>query len=279
MNHDSAAPIEPILSGYQLRLPTYEGPLDVLLRLIERSQLAIADVSLVAVTDQFLEHIAGLGRTPPVVIAEFAAVGSRLTVLKSRSLLPRPPVVDEEPEQSDLTIQLREYKRLKEFANHLGARHAGGLSSFAPLGRSVVVPPPTNGRTRLATYGADVLARSIRRRLAVVPRAAQVIRYRRVVSLHELVARVASMVTAGKPTRFSAVVADYASRSEVATAFLAVLVLMRRGQIEVNQVDLFAEMSLSATASETTDRNTLASSHDAANPAFPECESREGPSA
>ena len=48
---------EPTLSNYQLRLPTYEGPLDVLLRLIERSQLAIEDVSLVTVTDQFLAFV------------------------------------------------------------------------------------------------------------------------------------------------------------------------------------------------------------------------------
>src|SRR5690349_9456548 len=96
----------PTLANYQLRLPAFEGPLDVLLRLIERSQLAIEDVSLVAVTTQFLDHVASLASAPSHIVADFAAVGARLTVLKSRSLLPRPPLDTEEPEQSDLTHQL-----------------------------------------------------------------------------------------------------------------------------------------------------------------------------
>ncbi|MDF3042407.1 MAG: chromosome segregation and condensation protein ScpA, partial [Thermomicrobiales bacterium] len=68
----TAAPAQPtMLANYQLHLPGYEGPFDVLLRLIERNQLEIADVSLVAVTSQFLDHIAGMSASPPEVIASF----------------------------------------------------------------------------------------------------------------------------------------------------------------------------------------------------------------
>src|SRR5829696_2958195 len=99
-----------LLPGYQLRLPTFEGPLDVLLRLIERSQLAIADVSLVAVTDQFLAYLDQVGDAPPETIAEFAAVGARLVLLKSRSLLPRPPALEDDADPGDLVRQLVAYR-------------------------------------------------------------------------------------------------------------------------------------------------------------------------
>src|SRR5688500_6070354 len=109
------APPPLTLVNYQTRLPSFEGPLDLLLRLIERQKLDINEVSLVTVTDQFIGFVAKMEDAPLEVIAEFTSVGTRLTVLKSRSLLPRPPVQDEEtePDPDDLVEQLRAYKRLK----------------------------------------------------------------------------------------------------------------------------------------------------------------------
>ncbi|MBL8126141.1 MAG: segregation/condensation protein A, partial [Chloroflexia bacterium] len=98
----TAAPATPLLHDYQLRLPAYEGPLDVLLRLIEGQQLPISDVSLMAVLDQFLEYVDSRLAPEPGEIAEFAAIAGRLMVLKSRELLPRPAPSTDEDEPSDL---------------------------------------------------------------------------------------------------------------------------------------------------------------------------------
>ena len=87
-----------IAFAWQLRLPTFEGPLDVLLRLIDREQLSITDVSLVMVSDQFLAAAREMGEERPESIAEFAAIGARLVALKARSLLPRPDEDDEDDE-------------------------------------------------------------------------------------------------------------------------------------------------------------------------------------
>ncbi|HWV34712.1 MAG TPA: ScpA family protein [Thermomicrobiales bacterium] len=234
------------LANYQLRLPDFEGPLDVLLRLIERSQLAIEDVSLVAVTDQFLTVLEDMReQTPPETIAEFATVGTRLTVLKSRSLLPRPPKPDEdELVQSDLTAELAEYKRMKEIAQQLGARHASGLSLFTPPGRLQVSIPVAPKDVRLVPYEANVLLRSIRRRLTVVPKPAQMLRQRRIVSIREMIERVIDLTAGRRPIAFSRVTADYRSRTDVATAFLAVLVLVRRRTLQASQPALFADIEL-----------------------------------
>ncbi len=243
MNQFISGP-EPMLSNYQLRLPAYEGPLDVLLRLIERSQLDIEDVSLVAVTSQFLHFVASLESAPTAVIAEFAAVGARLTVLKSRSLLPKPAVDTEDAEQSDLTHQLREYKRVKDLARHLGELHARGENAFGPPLGGTIGRPKAGKPTRLGLHDVSSLVTSLRRRLTTIPRQPAFIRRRRVVSLRDVVAQVAELVLRSPGVRFSRVVDGYVTRTDVATAFLAVLVLVRRESIDAAQGDLFGDIAL-----------------------------------
>lgn len=233
-----------LLSGYQLHLPAFEGPLDVLLRLIERSELAIEDVSLVAVTGQFLTLIDDMADAPPGIVADFTAVGARLTVLKSRSLLPKPAVVEEEHEQSDLTHQLRAYKRIKDIARHLGDVHAAGLHAYTAVSHGAVVSPVSAQAIRLAHHEPELLMRSLRRRLGVAPKPAQFIKQRRVISLRQVVSLISDLVGRARIVRFSTVVSDYRTRTEVATAFLAVLILVRRQSVDASQARLFGDISL-----------------------------------
>jgi segregation and condensation protein A len=235
----------PTLSEYQLRLPTYEGPLDVLLRLIERSQFAIEDVSLVAVTHQFLTFIEELVEASPDVVAEFTAVGARLTVLKSRSLLPRPPATEDEIHESDLVHQLREYQRIKLLAAHLQGVHAAGTTSYDVLARGAVKVPAASATVRLAHQDASSLLQALRRRLSAVPRPATIVQQRPIVSLRELVTHVSACVDRLQRVQFSTVVQEYRDRTDVATAFLAVLVLVRRQAIVASQGDVFSDIELS----------------------------------
>ncbi len=235
------------LTNYQTRLPSFEGPLDLLLHLIERQKLDISEVSLVAVTEQFLDHISGLDDRAPHIIAEFASVGTRLTVLKSRWLLPRPPVVDEElpPDPDDLVEQLRAYQRLKAAARTLGVRLDDGYTAYSPMGAGPVVRTRAATETRLATYDANVLLKAVRRRLSAVPKAVRAIRARRIVSIREMTDRMLTAVSRVSRIRFSQATADAQTRTERATAFLAVLVLVRRGMLKADQPGLFAEIDLS----------------------------------
>ncbi|MBA3416246.1 MAG: segregation/condensation protein A [Chloroflexia bacterium] len=237
---DAADPLA--LSGYQLRLPSFEGPLDVLLRLIEREQLAIADVSLVAVTDQFLTHLAAMGAAPPAEIAAFSAVAARLLVLKSRSLLPRPPAPDADEGDDDLVHQLREHRALKAALAELSERDRLG-EHFFPRGGAValeLVPAPA----RLAPGPPAALARALRRRLSLLAPPPHDHPVRRVVSLPGTVARLLGMLAARSRLRFSEVVGDRPGREEVLVAFLAVLVLLRRQQVAADQTEPFGEIEL-----------------------------------
>ena len=138
------------LDGYQFRLPSFEGPLDVLLRLIERDQLAISEISLLAVFDQFLAHLDTLEADAPDAIAEFVLVAGRLSVLKSRALLPRPAKPLEEPDEIDLVTQLEAYRAVKAAAELLAVRQRNGSGAFG-RGEAIACPPPEPARFRTPT--------------------------------------------------------------------------------------------------------------------------------
>jgi len=231
------------LNGYQLRLPSFEGPLDVLLRLIERHQLAITDVSLVAVTDQFLAHLAALGEAPPATVAEFAAIGARLVLLKSRSLLPRPIAVEDETDPDDLIRQLEEYRSFKDAARLLAARDAAAEGAFARGDGGVAVPKPPSP-PKLALHQPNALARALRRRLTAVPSPIAALATTPVVTLREMVERVLVALTGSGRARFGDVLTRCTGHQEVLTAFLAVLVLIRRRVVEAEQSELFGEITL-----------------------------------
>ncbi len=101
--------------------PVYEGPLDLLLQLIEKAELDITKLSLAIVTDQFLDYIKNIPENSIENVSSFLVIASRLIQIKSEAILPRPPV--REPGEIDpgeaLAQQLITYKRFKELANFL----------------------------------------------------------------------------------------------------------------------------------------------------------------
>ena len=79
------------LSAYTVTTPVYEGPLDLLLQLIERAELDITRLALAQVTDQYLVHIRALTNLAAEEVSAFLVIASRLIQIKSEALLPRPP--------------------------------------------------------------------------------------------------------------------------------------------------------------------------------------------
>ena len=131
-------------TNYAVRLDIFEGPLDLLLRLIEKAELDITTISLALVTDQYLEYIHQLEEVQPDVLADFLVVAAKLILIKSRALLPQAPVLreDEEDVGRDLVRQLEEYRRFKEASLALREREEQGLHSHVR-----VAPPVTSPRS------------------------------------------------------------------------------------------------------------------------------------
>lgn len=231
----------PTLDGYQLRLPIFEGPLDVLLRLIERDQLDISEVSLLTVLDQFLRYMHALESPPPTVVAEFLAVAGRLSVLKSRALLPKPPRIVEDLDEPDLVRQLEEYRAVKAAAELLAGRQRDGVGAF---GRGDGVSWPDAPSVRFSPQPPVALARAVSRWLTRVPARPVLLATQPVVSLREMISRISLALGRERRISFDQIRVTCATRQDVGVAFLALLILLRRQSILATQTELFGSIAL-----------------------------------
>jgi segregation and condensation protein A len=229
-------------------VPGFEGPLAVLLRLIEREELDITAISLAQVADQFVAHIEAQPDRDPALLAEFAAVASRLLVLKTRVLFPRPPAQPdrdrEEDDADDLVRQLREYRQFKAVAEALAARDRADERTFFPAelpDRALTGAAP---EITLAPALPFDLVRVVQRRLARQPAAPRLLALPPRISVGEMIARLVDRLRALPPggLRFSRAVPAPRTRIEIVTTFMAILELVRRRRAEVVQEEPFGEI-------------------------------------
>jgi segregation and condensation protein A len=235
------------LESYQLRLPSFEGPLDLLLRLIEREQLPISDVSLLAVFDQFMDFARQLGESSLEASADFAVVAGRLSLLKSRALLPRPPKPADDEEAVDLVRQLEEYRIFKQAAASLAESFRRDEVSFE---RGNSVPLPAAPRLRLTPQPPVDLAKAVNRWLTRRQAPQVSLPSPRAISLREMIARIGSILERHQRTSFAQCCATCTQRQEIVVAFLALLTLLRRRQVIAAQGELFGPISVIRTPSD-----------------------------
>lgn len=232
-----------------ITLATFEGPLDLLLHLIEKENLDITSIALVEVTDQYLALLHADETLDAAALADFIAIGSKLIYLKSRALLPRAEAEPEEAEDEvavDLTQALIEYRRYKEVARLLREREEQGLRGFSRQAPAPDMPLPPG----LDDVTADTLLRILREALARKPEEKPVpIRLieRDPITIRdkvEVLRRTLRRSPSGGRTSFRGLIQTCRTRVEVIVQFLAVLELIKTGEIVARQDDLFADIDL-----------------------------------
>lgn len=120
-------------SNYKITTDVYEGPLDLLLQLVEQADLDITTISLAKVTDQYLQHLRSLSNRDPIEVSAFLVIAAKLVLLKSYILLPSQNIWENEEEESpgdQLIRQLISYKQFKEKSLWLKNRQEKGLRSY-----------------------------------------------------------------------------------------------------------------------------------------------------
>ena len=148
---------------YAITLPVFEGPVDLLLQLIRKHKLEISEISLVAVTEQYLEILHAMESMDLEVAGEFLVIAATLMEIKSRSLLPQPEgLVDEEGEdpREELLRRLEEYEQFRALSQELRAIEQESRLSFS---REAVESHV--GAVPMADLGVPDLMRSLRRML------------------------------------------------------------------------------------------------------------------
>ncbi len=245
-------------SHYVVRLPVFEGPLDLLLHLIEKRQMEITTISLVAVTDQYLAYLQQWQEPDSMPLANMAAfisIAARLLYIKSQSLLPHTSKEEMTGEMEnaaamadELRAHLLEYKLAKEIATYLRLREEEGLQTFARSGllagieAQLAWSPPT-----LLGLEIDTLTSAFQRLLelrvrdeadngAFIPLAR--------IRVSERIAEIVGLLHARSSIALSELLENERSRLVIIVTFLAVLELWTRERICVKQTSLFGSILL-----------------------------------
>lgn len=239
--------------AYAVSLPSFQGPLDLLLQLIEKEELDISEISLVAVTDQYLRTIANLEAIEPGALADFLVIASRLLYLKSLSLLPKPKVTTEEDEEDSadaLIKQLLEYRRFKQAALLLQQREEQGLRVYV----RTAPKPELERRLDLSNLDLNKLHMALRRVLQRIPNDPPMPRVKTYpITVAERIEDVRAYLhqryqershAAVSPVTFVELLTQGSTRLEVVVTFLAILELIKQRELLAEQDHTFGAIIL-----------------------------------
>ena len=233
---------------YQVRTQVFEGPFDLLLHLISKRELDIYDVSLAAITEEYLEHLKEMQELDLDVATEFLVVAATLIEMKASRLLPGPPRDDDEIDVSDrdlLIARLLEYRAYKEAAAKLSTmladntgflpRTAGAGEEFAKLAPDLMARVSPE---RFAAIAAKVLAP----KPAIHVDTSHITPIR--VSVAEAIAAVRAELRRRKTATFHELSRGIPDRLNRIVRFLAVLELIKRGEADASQKGSFGPIDV-----------------------------------
>ncbi len=227
-----------------VKTPVFEGPLELLLELIEKRKLLINDISLSSVTDDYLKSVNAMGELPLAEASDFVALAATLLLIKSRSLLPSLELTDDEARDiKELEFRLALFQLIKEAARGLGR----GLDG-APLWPQTPLPPDVLFVPDKKATPGELMA-AARRLIDEFPAAAALpkVAVEKAISLEEMIDRLAHRVSAAMQLsfrEFSGHGKPGAAKRDIVVSFLALLELVKQGIIRATQNEPFSDITL-----------------------------------
>ena len=224
-----------------IQLENFSGPLDLLLQLIEDEKLAICDVSLSQVTEQFLSYLEEVQECLPEELADFLVIATRLLLLKSNALLPYLNL-EEEEDPGELAAQLRMYKKYAEATHFIEDLLQQRLFLYGkkvvkqPMREVEFHPPVSVGNEQLRQLFVDVLEKL--EPVVRIPKTA----LQKVVTLREKLGQIQGLLERQITMNFREMLADADDREEVVVTFLAILELVKQQTVHVRQNQSFTEI-------------------------------------
>ena len=242
---------------YVVRLPIFEGPLDLLLHLIEKRQMEITTISLVAVTDQYLAYLQHWEAEdlPVANMAAFVSIAARLLFIKSQSLLPR--ISRDEPTEEaesaaemaeELQRHLVEYKLTKEIATHLRQREVSGLQThgrsglLAGIEAQLAWTPPTLVGLEVQSL-TTAFQRLLELRAKEAANGADFLPTARI-TVKDRISEIANLLKTKPSLLLTEVIENESSRFVIIVTFLAVLEMWKHERIAVRQESLLGPILL-----------------------------------
>ncbi len=221
----------------------FEGPLELLLDLIEKEKLDITEVSLAKVADQFLEHLANNNDINPENLADFLLVAGKLVLIKSKVILPMLELEKEEEEDiEELKAHLIEYKKFREVSNELKKlekRKKMLFSRQSYLDMKTVFCPPKN----LAAADLEKIFEEVIDRLPKIENLAKDT-IKEIISIKDKIEYLRRNLMQRIEITFQEATVGVKSKVEIIVTFLAMLELARKNVVIVEQTNMFGEIKI-----------------------------------
>ncbi|MBM7581318.1 segregation and condensation protein A [Caldicoprobacter guelmensis] len=233
--------------GYQVKLDVFEGPLDLLLHLISKAKINIEDISISEITAQYMEYLNQMQALDIDIASEFLVMAATLLHIKSCKLLPKPAPQPEEQDldpQQQLIQRLKEYKRYKDAGAWLNERYMVYSNMYSKLPEEIIdsgedVKFSNVTKQDLVKAMIDVLERKkAHQQVQPVVRSIK----SEAISLQDRIRQITSILVKKGKVMFSQLVSKRFSRLYIVVTFLALLEMVNRGWIMVQQSRPFSDI-------------------------------------
>ena len=244
--------------GIQVKLEAFEGPLDLLLHLIEKNKVDIYDIPIVSITEQYMDYIAGMKKRDLDVASEFLVMAATLLEIKSRMLLPVEPEEEgeEEDPRAELVQQLLEYKMYKRMSMELKDRAMDAdrvwyklptipeevLRYEEPVDLQKLIGNVT--LARLNSIFRQIMRR-VENRVDPIRSKFGTIKQEEV-TLEECMEELKLYARKHRSFGFRQLLEKKNSRMQLIVTFLAILELMKTGEIRIEQSRLFDDIRITS---------------------------------
>lgn len=244
--------------GIPVKLQVFEGPLDLLLHLIDKNKIDIYDIPIVEITNQYMEYIEAMEKEDLNVMSEFLVMAATLLDIKCRMLLPKEVTEDgeEEDPRQELVEQLLEYKMYKYMSYELKERETeseGILYKDATIPKEVMeyVEPVDLDKLlgdltldRLNRIFKEVMRRQVDKVDPVRSKFGKI--EKEEVTLTEKLSYVSEYARTHKQFSFRNLLSSQSSKTQVVVTFLAILQIMKEGQIQISQDQPFDDILITS---------------------------------
>ncbi len=228
---------------YEIKLEKFQGPLDLLLQLIEQEELDISEVSLAQVTDQYLLYLEQAEEMNPDEVADFLVVAAKLLLIKSRLLLPSLNLGGEE-EAMELERQLKLYQAFvaagKTIDRLWRQGHVAWIRPKPLIQKLEAAPAPPPSLTQEAAAEAMKRVLKILEPIVKLPE----VTLRRAMSISEKITTLKALILKKAHLNWHTFVAEAKDKTEVIVSFLALLELVKQRQLIAQQSALFQDISI-----------------------------------
>lgn len=230
------------LENYNIKTHIFEGPLDLLLSLIEKKKLLINDISLAQVADDYISYVKNIGELPIGDTAQFVLIASTLILIKSKSLLPNLELSSEEEQSiNDLEDRLLLRAKYRELGENIRSSFGKNIMFFGNQSKQEVVvfsPDSKTNTKNLAESLQDIMSRIPKKEM--LPKAI----IKNLVSLEEVIVNMTERMSKGIKMSFKQFTGDKKEKVSLIVSFLAMLELVKQGIIKVEQNNQFDDIEM-----------------------------------